>query len=96
MRRVTHKGRVHRLDSDGKVYLTPTERRSLVAAANGLSARAAAQLYGISEQTIKSQRKLAAAKLDARNITDAVTKAWRACILTGDDITGGPIPLERA
>lgn len=73
--------------------LTPGERRVLVAAANGLAAPATARLYFVTLETIKTQRKTTLRKLDARNMTEAVTKAWRACILNGDDITGGPIPL---
>lgn len=78
------------------IHWTPSERRVVVAAANGLSAEATARLHHLSVYTVKSHRKNLIRRWGARDITHVVAVAFRACLLHSDDIAGGPIPLARA
>lgn len=55
--------------------LTPHECEVLMYAARGLTTQRTAQTMGISDYTVKDHIKSAAAKLDAKNRTEAVVKA---------------------
>lgn len=56
---------------------TEGELRVLEAAARGLSAHKTAEYYGVSFETIKTQRRRAILRFGARNMTHAVALAWR-------------------
>lgn len=60
---------------------TEAEVRVLQAAAKGWSAPKTATSYGVSLETVKSQRASALKRLGARNITQAVAIAWREGII---------------
>lgn len=57
--------------------ITPAEKAVLYWAARGLSTRKTAEELGVSMETIKTQRKAAIYKLEARNTTHAVAIAVR-------------------
>lgn len=62
----------HHLRGHGVAGLTPAERQVIEAAALGLSTAATAARLNKTLETVKSQRKLAIARLGAANMTNAV------------------------
>lgn len=66
--------------------LSPSERRALVYAAKGLSAKGAADLDDISFWTVKDKRASIVIKLRAVNMTHAVAIAFAAGLLTREDL----------
>jgi DNA-binding NarL/FixJ family response regulator len=54
------------------IYLTPSERLVLDAAAAGLSVQETADKLGIGKETVRDQRKTTLRRLGARNMTHAV------------------------
>jgi DNA-binding NarL/FixJ family response regulator len=63
--------------SDDRHELTPRMRQILLSAARGASARQTAAELGVAEQTVKSVRAAACARLDAPNMVAAVAAALR-------------------
>jgi DNA-binding NarL/FixJ family response regulator len=58
--------------SAGGIYLTPSERLVLDAAASGLSVQETADKLKIGTETVRGQRKMTLRRLGARNMTHAV------------------------
>lgn len=61
--------------------MSPRELQVIQLSAKGLNAKQMARELGLSEETIKTHRKLAIARLDAKNIVHAVAIAYERGML---------------
>lgn len=61
--------------------MSPRELQVIQLSAKGLNAKQMARELGLSEETIKTHRKLAIARLDAKNIVHAVAIAYKRGML---------------
>lgn len=63
--------------------------------ANGMRSADIGRTMFLSSTTVDSYRKRALVKLGCTNITAAVAKAWRECLIEADEIEGGAIDSFR-
>lgn len=61
--------------------MSPRELHVLYLASKGMSAKQMARALGISEETVKTHRKHAIARMDAKNIVHAVAIAYERGML---------------
>ncbi len=69
--------------------LTSRERAVLIAAADGMSTKITALALSLSYWTVQEYRGRILRKLEARNMSHAVTRAWRSGIISAEDLAGG-------
>lgn len=62
----------------------------LVCFANGMTVKVTARTLGLTQWQTQYDCRQIQALLGAKNMTEAVTIAWRRCLLDADEIGGGP------
>lgn len=64
----------------------------LICFANGMHRKTVASTLGLSADQVRLASEQIRRELGAKNIAEAVAKAWRLCLIEADEIEGGPAP----